>query len=300
MHPLNGDFHPLSTRLSRVLNMPFLRGMLLANHHYPMKKAAFWVALTLILIPVSRLHSQTGIRPPQGWSLGLMGGAAAFSDMQRGRIRVFRPTDVGMESRELARRVGAETATALGGYLSYWPSRNWGLRLNASYAPTRFETYMRESEADFAGLPPSSDSTLAALNIVTAELQALFRLPTIKNRVLLYGIVGGGVARYDVASGTEPLPAEAEGEFDGGHTVRPGGMFGLGAMLPFRNRAFRLHFELTNHLTGTPINGGEEQTVQLPHGEIEFNPRDEPSGDERVAVINAVRFMVGASWSPKR
>jgi hypothetical protein len=70
--------------------------------------------------------------------------------------------------------------------------------------------------------------------------------------------------------------------------------------LPFRNRAFRLHFELTNHLTATPINGGEERTVQLPQGEIEFSPRDEPSGEERVAVINAVRFMVGASWSPKR
>lgn len=231
-----------------------------------------------------------------------MGGVAAFSDMQRGSVLVLRPTAAGMESRELARRVGAETSTAIGTYVSFWPNRNWGIRLHGTYAPTRFETFMRDSEADFAGMPQSSEGSvrLAGLNIFTADLQALFRLPTIKNRVLLYGIIGGGIARYGVVAGAEPVPEEAEGEFERGHRVRAGGMLGLGAMLPFENRAFRLHFELTNHLAATPIEGGDPQTVQLPEGTIEFNPQDEPSGDERVGVMNAVKFMVGASWSPKR
>lgn len=230
-----------------------------------------------------------------------MGGAAAFSDMQRGSVRVFRPTAAGIESRELPRRVGAETSTALAANLAFWPSRNWGLRLHGTYAPTRFETVMKESEADFAGMPRNSEETgrLAGLNITTADLQLLFRLPTIKNRVLLYGIVGGGAARYEVVAGEEPVPEEAEGEFEGGVKFRPEGMFGLGAMLPFKNRAFRLHFELTDHLTSTPLEGGDPQTVELPDGEVLFDPQDEPAGERRVTVTNGVRFMVGVSWSPK-
>ncbi len=228
-----------------------------------------------------------------------MGGAAAFSDMQRGSIRVLRPTATGSESRELARRIGAETSTVLAGYVAFWPSRNWGLRLHATYAPTRFETVMRESEAEYSGLPATfQEQGLAGLDIVTADVQAMFRLPTIKNRVLPYGILGGGIARYEVRGEDAPVPAEAAGEFDGGVKVRPAAVLGLGAMLPFRNPAFRLHFELTNHVAGTPIKGGAEQFVQADGGTIEIDPQDEPAGDRRVSVVNGVRFMVGLSWSP--
>ncbi|HEY0810464.1 MAG TPA: hypothetical protein VGD49_09905, partial [Longimicrobiales bacterium] len=104
-----------------------------------MKKPGL-IAATLALTFATHLNAQTGIRPPRGFSLGFLGGAAAFSDMQRGSIRVSRPTLSGVEERELARRVGAETSTTLGAYLAFWPSRNWGLRLAGSWAPSRFET----------------------------------------------------------------------------------------------------------------------------------------------------------------
>jgi hypothetical protein len=260
-------------------------------------------ALTLVigLVMPTATQAQTGIRPPQGWSLGFMGGAAAFTDMQRGSIQVTRPTSVGIEQRELARRVSAETSTTLAAYLSYWPSRNWGLRVHATYSPTRFETLMKESEAEYAGLPQSSEEAgrLAGLSIVTTDLQGMFRLPTIKNRVMLYGILGGGVARYRVQNDDGAIPEEAEGEFDEGAKIRPSAVFGLGSMLPFRNRAFRLHFELTNHVAGTPLKGGDPQEATNNDVEVKIVPRDEPAGERRVSFTSGVRFMVGMSFSPK-
>lgn len=263
-----------------------------------MKKTLLVAALCLL--SVADASAQTGIRPPQGWSLGVLGGAAAFSDMQRGSIRVVRPVGSGIEERKLARRVGAETASSLAGYFAYWPGRNWGLRLHASYAPSRFETVMNESDAEYAGMSETNGGQrLAGLSIISTDLQALFRLPTVKDRVMLYGILGGGLARYAVTAG-EPVPAEAEGDFEGGVKVRPAGVIGLGAMLPLRHRAFRMHFELTNHVSGTPLTGGESQFRTDEQGTLEIDPRDEPPGERRVTVVNSVRFMVGISFSAKK
>jgi hypothetical protein len=265
-----------------------------------MKKATVLIVALALTTPVSAA-AQTGIRPPRGFSLGFMGGAAAFSDLQRGSVRVFRPTSVGMEERELARRLSAETSTTLGGYLAYWPSRHWGLRLNGTFSPTRFETLMKESEAEYAGMPQSSEegARLAGLSIITADIQGMFRLPTIKNRVLLYGIVGGGVARYQVEGAEGTLPEEVQGEFEDGRKIRPAGVFGIGSMLPMRNRALRLHFELTNHLGATPVHGGDPQQTTTRDAEVEIVPRDEPAGERRVSMTSSVRFMVGVSYSPR-
>lgn len=266
-----------------------------------MKKASQFLALVLVVLVAPAAVAQTGIRAPQGWTLGIMGGAAAFSDMQRGTVRVIRTTDSGVEQRELARRVGAETSTSLAAWISYWPSRNWGLRVHGTWAPTRFETLMKESEAEYAGMPQSSEEEpkLAALSVMTGDLQFLFRLPTIKDRVMPYGILGGGMTRYTVQSGADPVPQEAEGEFEGGTKVRPAGIVGVGAMLPFRNRAFRLHFELTNHITRTPLHGGLQQAEETPLGTIEFDPQNQPSGESRVKLTNSARFMIGMSYSPR-
>lgn len=266
-----------------------------------MKRVTYIVALIASVVPLSSARSQTGIRPPQGWSLGVLGGAVAFSDMQRSSVTVSRPTPTGVEARELGRRIGAETATAMAGYLAYWPGRNWGLRFVGGYTPTRFEALMTESEAEYAGIgTDSEDQKLAALTIITADIQALFRLPTIKNRVLPYGILGGGIARYSVQRSGDPVPTEANGDFDGGARIRPAAVIGAGAMLPFQNRAFRLHFELTNHIAGTPLKGGEPQTIQIGDNSVEFNPQEEAAGEPKVSFTNGVRFMVGVSWSPNR
>ena len=259
-----------------------------------MNKTVLFAVLLTLAIAAADAAAQTGIRAPQGWSLGIFGGAAAFSDMQRGSIRV--------DDRELARRVGAETSTTLGAYLAFWPSQNWGLRAHGTYAPSRFETIMHEGDAEVAGVPLTSAEghRLAGLSIMSADLQFLFRLPTIKNRVMPYGILGAGVARYSVQSGEEPVPDEAAGEFEGGDKIRPAAVLGLGAMLPMRNRSFRLHFELTNQLAATPLEGGEGHSVLTEDGTIVFDPRDTPAGERRVSVMNNVRFVVGVSFAPRK
>ena len=266
-----------------------------------MKKPGL-LAATLALAFASQLNAQTGIRPPRGISIGFLGGAAAFSDMQRGSIRVIRPTPGGVEERELARRVGAETSTTLGAYLAFWPSRNWGLRLAGSWAPSRFETIMKEADADYAGVPTTSSEgeRLAALSIMSADLELVFRLPTVKNRVMLYGILGGGYARYSVNTSDDPVPPEAEGDFEGGVKVRPAGVIGLGAMLPLRNRSYRMHFELSNHISATPLEGGEGESIVGEDGTVVILPRDEAAGEERVSVVSGVRFVVGISYSLRK
>jgi hypothetical protein len=82
--------------------------------------------------------------------------------------------------------------------------------------------------------------------------------------------------------------------------VRPAGVIGLGAMLPLRNRAFRMHFELTNHMSSTPLEGGEGEVIVGEDGTIEFLPREEPAGEQRVKLVSGVRFVVGLSFSPRK
>jgi hypothetical protein len=274
------DFQACLATFRKIFPTRKKGGTAIAKLRGNMKMRSLCLAACLLALAISEASAQTGIRPPRGLSLGIMGGAAAFSDMQRGSLEVSRSGSAGVETRDLGRRIGAETSTVLGAYLSFWPNRNWGLRLAGTYAPTRFETIMRSSHEDFLGTAADT-GRLAGLDVTTADVQLMFRLPTIKNRVLLYGMMGGGVARYETRGG-EPVPDEAAADLGGGPQTHPAGMFGLGAMLPFRNRAFRLHFELTDHVSETPIarvDGVDEDPVEL---------------------TNSVRFTIGVSWSPNR
>lgn len=236
--------------------------------------------LAILLISIATpLAAQTGVRPPQGWSLGVFGGGAAFTDFQRASIHGFRPTGGGkLEEREIAQLVGAETAGAIAGTLAFWPSRNWGIRARGALAPTRFETVIRKSDADFMNAPETSEETgkLAALAISSLDGQILFRLPTIRGRIMPYGIVGGGVVRYALGRGDERVPEEAADDFEeGGSQTRGALSFGLGAMLGLRPERWALHFELTDQIARTPVEG---------------------TSSDQIRTTSSVAFMVGASW----
>lgn len=235
----------------------------------------------LLLWAATPAVAQTGIRPPRGLNVGVMGGGAAYSDLQRSGVRLERLTADGLEERSFPRRISVETSTAAGGWLSYWPTRSFGLRLQGTWSPSRFQVLATPSEGTFIGAESETgEPDLAGVEVITGDLQLLFRLPTLRNRVLPYGILGGGVTRYRTRGGEELLPSEAEEFFEDGSSVQPGGVFGLGAMLPLRNRAFRLHFELTDHVARTPIKSGG------------FVP-----GESRVRLTNSVQCMVGLSYS---
>lgn len=235
--------------------------------------------LLSVLIAASPLQAQSGVRPPNGWSLGVFAGGAAFTDFQRSTVQTATLSKSGQAmAREFPRSVGAETSGALAGTLAYWPGNNWGFRLRGSYMPTRFETIIPQSEAEFLNQPRSSadGEAFRAINITAYDGQVLFRLPTIRHRVMPYGIVGGGVVRYSLRSGSEPVPDEARTDFEAGAPTRPAVTVGLGAMLGLQRPGWGLHFELMDQMARTPVRG---------------------TSDDSVNMTSSLTFMVGASWT---
>jgi opacity protein-like surface antigen len=229
------------------------------------------------LLMASAAHAQTGVRPPQGWSLGFYVGGAAFTDFQRSNIRAVGFSIEGEPiERELPQSVGAQTSGVLAATLAYWPTQNWGFRARAAYAPTRFETVIPQSDADFLNMPrpAATGSEFRSLGITSYEGQVLFRLPTIRHRIMPYGIFGGGAVRYALGSGEEPIPEEAQSDFDSGAETRPAATLGLGAMIGLRP-GWGLHFELVDQVSRTPVRGTQEDSRE---------------------TTSSLTFMVGASW----
>ena len=234
------------------------------------------VVLAAFLIAPS-LHAQTGVRPPQGWSLGIYVGGAAFTEFQRSNVRAIGVSVEGEPiERELPQSVGAQTSGVLAATLAYWPTQNWGFRARAAYAPSRFETVIPQSDAEFLNMnrPAATGSEFRSLAITSYEGQVLFRLPTIRHRIMPYGIFGGGVVGYALRSGAEPIPAEAASDFESGRQTRPAVTFGLGGMLGLRP-GWGLHFELMDQISRTPVRGSQEDSRE---------------------TTSSLTFTVGASW----
>jgi hypothetical protein len=233
----------------------------------------------LALLAGAPLHAQTGIQPPVGWSVGAFVGGAAFTDFARSNVRSVGITASGRAfDLEYPQRLGPKTTGTLGGTLSYWPSRNWGLRFRGAYAPSRFETDIPQADAELMEAPSNSESgELAELAISSYEGQLLFRMPTIHGRIMPYGVVGGGVIRY-VPGGRGTVPAEAEADFDAGMRNRPTATVGLGAMLGLQKKGWGLHFELIDQISRSPVTNGNDGT----------------------RLMNSVAFTVGASWTHRK
>jgi hypothetical protein len=220
------------------------------------------------LLVAAPLSAQNGVPSPQGWSLTVMGGGAAFTDFQRSTVQAVGVSrSGGPEQRDFPRRVSAKTAGSLAAAISYWPTPNWGIRLFGSYAASRFETMIAESDAEFMDVPRSSEETgaLAPLSIISYDAQAVFRLPTVRQRLMPYAFLGGGIVRYDITAGGDPVPDEAHPDFTSGGQTRPAARLGIGARLPFRRAGWGLSFELNDQIAGTPIPRGGDQSVRVTH-----------------------------------
>ncbi|HEX6559961.1 MAG TPA: hypothetical protein VF021_10875 [Longimicrobiales bacterium] len=212
-----------------------------------------YAAILLVGLWAAPAIAQNGVRSPQGFSIGVAAGGSAFSDFQRSNFQAQRLSASGVEQQEFSRRVGAHTSGSVAGYLAFWPAQNWGLRLYGAYTPSRFEEIISRSAAEFTNAP--SADTMAALAVENYQAQALFRLPTIKGRVMPYGIVGGGVMRY-TAKNNGVVPAEAATAFSSGRQTKTAASIGAGAMLQMRRRGWGLNFELIDNISRTPMASG--------------------------------------------
>lgn len=230
-------------------------------------------AILVLLLPLT-LHAQSGVQPPRGVGVTVFAGGTAFTDFQRTNVP---ETGAIVETHPIRapgqRRLTASTSGSLAAALAYWPSSNWGLRVRGTWVPTRFEVIVPETIGD-----PGSTEQYAGVGVWSGEAQVLFRLPTIRHRIMPYGIVGGGVVRYRADRST-PLPPEAHGAFAETDPTKAAVSVGVGAMLGLRPRGWALHFELADQISGTPVPGGPNS--------------------EHVQRSSALMFSVGVSWTAR-
>ena len=217
-------------------------------------------------------------------------GGAAFSDFRQTQARpLLESTELG----EFQRRVSARTAMTVGGSAAYWFGDSWGLRLAGAFVPTSFSVW--NEEAAQRVLDERGDGErdrYSKLAIWMADVGLVFRFPHVFGRVAPYGLVGGSWLVYQV-HGEDQLPPEAQEQFATGRWATPAALFGAGAVIPLQQRNTLLSFELTNHLTRTPLHdedGGEQ--FELDGISLELQPRRH-TGSDGVALTSNLRLTIG-------
>ena len=244
-------------------------------------------ALVLLFCACSAtaIQAQTTTPPSSftrgAWLLTAELGGAAFTAFQR--VRAVPQDAAGLATE---RRVAASTTATVGASIGYWAGANWGARVGLSWSPSNF-TVAHEDDTD-AGLIDSADATenYASLAVWGADLSMLFRFPRDFGRVQPYGIVGGGVVRYEHGRDAE-VPAEARDMFDGGASTHAAALLGLGAMIPLQRNNLVLSFELTDRLNRSPL-AGNARTLNDEGVDLDTTPARE-GGD----ITNQLRLTVG-------
>ncbi|HSJ25298.1 MAG TPA: hypothetical protein VK929_11540 [Longimicrobiales bacterium] len=216
-------------------------------------------------------------------------GGAAFSDFQRALARPA-PGSAGDE-RAFRRRVSATTTTTLGTSATWWMSRGWGIRVGGSYTPSRF-TVWNEAEASQQATVQTEEAIWARLDTWTAHAAAVFRFPFTMGRVVPYGIAGGGVVRYSVAD-DEELPPEARYGLAGGRWSGAAALVGVGSAIPLQRNNLLLNFELTGHVSRTPLGHGASGE-EFQAGDVAMQlTGDDGSGSDGVGLSSHLRLTVG-------
>lgn len=208
---------------------------------------------TIVVVPAT---ANAQVRPPEGWGVALGAGGTAYTALHRTGE---------------SKRLSPHTSGMFMAALNFWPTRNWGIRAQGTLMPTRFE------EIEPAFQMQADSITYAPLTIESYQVQANFRMPTIRNRIMPYGIAGGGVMRFKATRRLDqPLPKEAVADFGGGTRQSPSASFGLGARVQSRDNGWALNFELVDQIARSPM--------------------DDVPGNQ-VRYMNAASFIIGFSWT---
>jgi hypothetical protein len=254
--------------------------------------------LTLVLGPAN-LSAQAPLA--EQWfrrgtvMLTLQAGGAAFTDFQRATVHA---SSADMQPSQFQRRVGARTTASFGGWAALWLSNEWGVRVGASYAPSSFavrndpsaQRFLDERATGSAGTP----TDYAGLRVLHADASVLFRFPVKLGRLAPYGLAGGGIVRYWQAGGGE-VPPEAGNRFtDGWHA--PAAVVGLGTAIALQKGDLMLVFELTDHISRTPLNDvGAGEWFEVSGVRLQLEPDATRADTDGVGITNTVRLAVGLS-----
>lgn len=223
-------------------------------------------------------------------------GGVAFSDFQRSLARSAADPELG----DFVRRVSARTSVTGGASVSYWFSDGWAVRAGLGYAPSGFTVWnepraqrvldarMKDDRADYA-----------SLGMWFADATMLFRLPARLGRIVPYGVAGGGVVEYRAARDAE-LPPEARHRFDGGRWRSLAAVFGVGLAVPLQQRGLLMSFEVTNHLTRTPLDDdGRGEWFELAGSSVQLE-RDPHRATDGIGLASNLRLTIGLSLAVRQ
>jgi hypothetical protein len=212
-------------------------------------------------------------------SVSVFGGGIAFSDFRRESAPI-----AGDEP--LERRLSASTSFSAAGALTYWLNGRWGVRLHASYAPSRLELRRYAMPDDELRTRAADDLPLSGLDVWMYDADVLFRLPLPLGRVQPYGIAGLGVVDYRLRTkDNEVVPESVTLAFHDRTQQQFAGVLGLGAIVALERHRLHLNFELTNHIARTPLS----------ESPLSAERRDPESGDrvDEVGYTSNLRLMLG-------
>lgn len=242
---------------------------------------SFLTAFVLLLLPgvASAQADAQRLFGPHMLSVSVFGGGIAFSDFRREAEPVA--GDLPLE-----RRLSASTSYLAAGSLTYWLNGRWGARLQASYSPSRFVLRRYEEPVESARAFTGDEGAMSALDVWMYDVDLLFRLPLSLGRVEPYGIAGGGVVDYRLRTADdEVVPEAVTRAFGDDRQRRVAGVIGIGAVIPLERYRLLLNFELTNHLTRTPLS---ESPLSAKH----VDPESDDRVDE-VGYTSNLRLMLG-------
>ncbi len=211
-------------------------------------------------------------------TLTLFGGGIAFTDFRR-EVAWLGP------DQPFEQRLSAQTSVLGAGALTVWLGRRAALRVHASWTPSRFETRSTETYTMREEQEEQQAPALSRLDVWMYDADLLFRLPLSLGRVEPYGVVGAGAVDYRMRTADdEVVPPPAAEAFDGDHQCRFAGVLGLGALIPLERHRLLLNFELSSHITRTPLS----EDI-MPADAI-----DPEAGDrvDEVGYTSGVRLMV--------
>lgn len=228
---------------------------------------------------------------PGTWMFTAELGGAAFSDFQSGEAQ---STSVPPALGEFERRISARTSVSIGGRVSYWIGRSWGLRAAGAFVPTRFSVWNEDSAQRMLDSESvdGEEEVPASLGVWLADVALVFRFPHSFGRVVPYGLAGGGVVHYRPGP-EEDLPPEARRRFADGPRTSPAALFGVGAVIPLERHELLLSFELTNHLAGTPLDDeGAGESFEISGVPVELSPAGS-AGSDGVGLTSNLRLSLG-------
>lgn len=257
-------------------------------------KRTVLVCVCAVLLP-GPVHAQVSAEPwfrAGTFMLTVEVGGAAFSDFERTQAR---PVDGGLELGDFERRVSARTAGSAGAWASYWIRDGWGVRAGLAFVPSSFTVWNEDvARTALESLRPAeAEETYASLSIWMASLSGVFRFPHSFGRVVPYGIAGAGLVRYH-ASEDAAIPPEARGRFASGDWQTGAGVIGVGAAIPLQRRNLLMSFELTNHISRTPLgNDSAGEMFDLGGVAMQIDPDASESGEGDVGMTSHLRLSLG-------